>query len=1083
MSSKILLVTLWIITPLFILANDSRLLRQPDISDQQVTFTYSNNIWTCGINGGDAQRLTTFEGTESNPRFSPDGRWIAFSSSRNGSTNVFVKSLTSGEIRQLTYHPYPDIVKGWTPDGRVLFTSGREGAPIPYSKFYTIGIEGGMPDALPIPRGHRGDFSADGNYFAYEMVAPVDEEWRNYRGGQNRPIWLMDMEDFSVRELPTEDNSKNYHPVWIENTIYFLSDRDHTLNIYSWNMETEELQQRTFFSEFDIKNLNSGGGKLVFEYAGYIYRMDPDRMNPRKLNISVSGDFPWARPQWKGVSNYATNASLSPTGVRAVMEARGEIFTLPSDKGDWRNLTNSPGARDRQPIWSPDGARIAWFSDQDGDYQLVLDDQDGMGDRQTITLPEPTFNYTPSWSPDSKYIFYTDANLKLWLIDLQKNEVRKIDQGTFLHPMRTMDPVWSPDSRWIVYAKRLPSQFHVLMAYSLEDNEIHQLTDGLSDAVSPAFDASGKYLYFLASTDFGLNSGWLDMSSYDRPMNRAAYIMVLQKDEPSPLLPESDEEPIDEEENESENEKEDGKEEDNEEEQLVQIDFEGLNQRILSLNIPKSNYQKLIAATEGVIFLSENKEGQRGFDLHRYDLSKRESETYLTPLTYFTVSFDGKKLLYQANGQWGIVDAGGKVSVGDGRINVSSLKMRWDPIQEWRQIFDEAWRIQRDYLYVDNFHGADWEAVYQMYEPMLDHLNHREDLNYLLDIIGGEVAMGHSFVGGGDIPSTESHNIGLLGADYTVEHGHYKIEAIYTGENWNPELRAPLSAPGIDVSEGNFLLAVNGKAITTEENLYSYFENTAGRQTQITVNDQPKMENARTVTVVPISNESGLRRLAWVENNRRKVDEMSDGKLAYVWLPNTAMAGYSYFNRYYFSQQDKKGAIIDERFNGGGSAADYMVDIMGRELHGFFNNSINPELPFTSPGAGIWGPKVMIINEAAGSGGDLLPYMFRKMEIGPLVGTTTWGGLIGIWDYPALIDGGMITAPRGAFFDLQGEWSVENEGVDPDIEVEMTPSEVMKGKDPQLEKAVEEALRLLETEEVEILPEPEAPIRVKRPRE
>jgi len=1054
-----------------IFADSDKLLRQPSVNSDKITFSYGNNIWVVAKDGGDAQRLTTTPGREFNPKFSPDGEWIAYSGQKDGNISVYVIPARGGSPKRLTHHPTSDIVRGWTPDGKVLFTSGRKSAPVGYPKFFKVGFDDGLPEPLPIPRGYRGAYSPDGNSFAYEMVRPSDEEWRNYRGGQNRPIWVLDMDDHSLEEIPDNKNVRNQYPVWIDETIYFISDRDYAMNLYSYSMEAEELKQLTFFSEFDIKYLSAGEEFLVFEYGGEIYTFNPDDEEYTKVDINISGDFPWAISQWKDAENFINKGALSPTGVRAVFEARGDIFTIPADKGDWRNITETTGVRQREPAWSPNGENIAWFSDRDGEYHLKIGTQDGLEEPRKIDLPEPTFNYTPQWSPDSKHIIYTDANLKLWKVNVETEDITFIDQDRYIHPQRTIDPVWSPDSKWIVYAKRLENQFHALKVYSLEDDEVYQLTDGMSDAISPAWDASGKYIYFLASTNFGLNTGWLDMSAYDRPVERAIYMIVLDKDEPSPLLPESDEE------NPGNNNN------DNNNPQEVVIDFENIDQRILALNIPERDYTNLKAAEESVIFYTESVPHQWGNKLHRYNLEERESQPYLSPVNYFDISADGKKLLYRSSNTWGIVGTEDSPDIGDGRLDISNMKVKIDPRQEYEQMYDEAWRILRDYVYVENMHGADWDEIYEMYKQFVEHVNHRDDLNYLLSLLSAEVSMGHTYVGGGDMPETDDVNVGLLGTDLEIVDGHYRIEKIYTGENWNPDLKAPLSAPGVEVSEGDYILAVNGRELTAPTNPYSLFENTVDKQTVLTVNDRPTMEDSRNITVVPVSGEGGLRRLHWVEENRRKVDEMSDGKLAYVWLPNTAQAGYSYFNRYYFSQQHKQGAVIDERFNGGGSAADYMVDIMARELHGFFNNRIDQERPFTSPGAGIWGPKVMVINESAGSGGDLLPFMFRNMDIGPLVGTTTWGGLIGIWDYPGLIDGGMVSAPRGGFYNTDGEWDVENEGVAPDIEIEMTPKKVIEGQDPQLERAVEEALRMLEEDPVEILPEPDSPERAKRPEE
>jgi tricorn protease len=1072
-------------------AQETRLLRQPDISATQVVFAYANDLWTVNKSGGSATRLTSFQGSESNPKFSADGNWIAFSGQYGGNTDVFVIPSTGGEAKRLTWHPGADIVRGWSPDGKVVFESDRESVPRGATKLWQIGLNEGLPQALPMPRANRGDYSPDGKYFAYELVSPWDEEWRNYRGGQNRPIWVMDLNDHSVKTLPWQ-NSHDMQPVWIDKKIYFLSDRDYTMNLYGYDTQTSTLEQLTTFSEYDIKSLASGNGTLIFEYGGDLYTFDPQTKNQNKLRIEVKGDFPWLQPQWKNASDWLTNASLSPNGKRALFEARGEIITVPLEKGDYRNLTNSTGSREHDPIWSPDGKNIAWFSDASGEYSLMISTQDGLSKPREIKIASATYYYSPTWSPDSKYIAFTDHLQQLWMIDVATEKLTLIDKDSYLHPDRSINPVWSPDSKWIAYAKRLTSQYHVIEAYSVDQSKSLQLTDGLSDAVSPAWDASGKYLYFLASTNLALGSGWLDMSSIERPLRRSVYFMVLKKGEPSPLLPESDEEKIEKKEegkadakaekNPSKDKDKDKKTEPEKSKVTVQIDLDGLSQRILSLSLPAREYSVLKSGSEGEIFLAEVVQNQDGQTLYKYTLKDRKSDKFLSPVYFFTLSNDGKKMIYKSGALWGVVDTGGKPNMGDGSLKTAAIEIRVDPKKEWKQIFREAWRYQRDYLYVKNIHGADWNKVYAMYSPLVDHVSHRSDLTYLLDILGGEVSIGHSFTGGGDNPSINRVNIGLLGADLEVASNRYRIKKIYTGENWNPELRSPLSTPGVDVSEGDFIISVDGIELTVPNNPYSLFENKANRQVSLRVSKTADGANAKQVIVVPVENDFGLRTFAWVEGNRRKVDQLSNGQIAYVWLPNTAEAGYNYFNRYYFAQQNKQGVIIDERFNGGGFIADYFVDILNRKLRGYFNNVSGDRKPWTEPLTGILGPKVMIINEMAGSGGDMLPYMFKQMNIGPLVGTKTWGGLVGIWDVPELMDGGYITAPRGGFFDLNGKWDVENVGITPNIEVEMTPKEVIDGHDPQLEKAVEEAMRLLKENPVKLQSEPEAPVRVLRPK-
>lgn len=1087
---KLSLLGLYCLLLSSVTAQDTRLLREPDVSAKHIVFAYANDLWIVNKTGGEARRLTSFQGSESNPKFSPDGKMIAFTGQYGGNRDVYVVPVEGGESKRLTWHPSADIVRGWSPEGKVVFTSARESVPGGNEKIWELGLNEGVPKSLPMPRAHRGNYSPDGKFFAYELVSPWDEEWRNYRGGQNRPIWVQDLKDNSVKKLPWE-NSHDVQPVWMGGSIYFLSDRDLAMNVYRYELSSSKLTQLTFFADYDVKNLAAGGGTVVFEYGGDLYSLEPGGGSPKKLSIQLKGDFPWLQPQWKNAGAMLSNGSLSPSGKRALFEARGEIISVPVDKGDFRNLTQSTGSREHDPVWSPDGKNIAWFSDASGEYSLMIAKQDGLDAAREIKIPSPTYYYSPAWSPDSKYIAFTDHLQQLWMTEISSGKTTLIDKEPYLHPERTIDPVWSPDSKWIAYAKRLPSQYHVVMAYSMDQQKSLQLTDGLSDALSPAWDASGKYLFFLASTNLALASGWLDMSSLERPIRRSPYFMVLKKGEPSPLLPESDEETVEDgpavdstlkaaKNAKKADEKKDAAAEKSK--LKVEIDIDGLNQRILALEMPPRDYTKLSAGTAGEVFIAENIPNEEGRTLHKFSFKSRKAEKFTGGVQQFSISADGKKIMYRSGPQWIVCETSAPAAPGQGILNVSGVQVKIDPRKEWKQIYKEAWRFQRDYLYVKNVHGADWKKVYENYVPLLDHVSHRSDLTYLLDILGGEVSIGHSFTGGGDNPSVPRVPIGLLGADYEVMGNRYKIKKVYNGENWNPELRSPLSAPGVDINAGDYIISVDGRPLTTDISIYSVFENKANRQVVLSVSKNADGTAARKVIVVPVEDEYGLRILDWVESNRRKVDKLSNGQLAYVWLPDTGEDGYRSFNRYYFAQQHKQGVILDERFNGGGFIADYFVDILNRKLRGYFNNVSGDRRPWTEPLTGIFGPKVMVVNEMAGSGGDMLPYLFKQMKIGPVVGTKTWGGLVGIWDVPGLVDGGYITAPRGGFYNLDGQWDVEGVGITPDIEVEMEPKDVLEGRDPQLERAVEEALKLLKTNPVKLQPEPAAPIRAVRPK-
>jgi tricorn protease len=1067
-------------------AQGTRMLRDPDVGPNHIVFVHANDLWLVGRNGGDALRLTSSEGAETSPAFSPDGRWIAFSGQYGGNTDVFLIPAAGGEPQRLTWHPGDDIVQGWTPDGKVLFQSGREGQPTRLWQFFTVGVDGGFPAALEVPQAYHGEMSADGGWLAYQEIGYWDPEWRNYRGGQAQPVSVVSTASWERRTPPWE-GERQMAPVWMDGVVYFLSERDWASNVWSWSPQTGEEKQHSFHADFDVKSLGAGYGVVVYEQGGYLHELNPTTGNTRQLEVNVARDLNWARSRWEEVpADGLRDARLSATGKRALFEYRGDLFTVPAEEGSWRNITRSPGVADRHAVWSPEGDRIAWFNDDGGEYGLMVADQDGNNARR-IEIPDATFYFVPTWSPDGTRLAFTDTDYRVLIIDLASGVLTHVDTDRYAHPQRTMNPVWSPDSRWVAYSRRLDNQLRAIFVHDTRTGDTRQLTDGMADAITPVWDAGGKYLYFLASTDYALNTGWLDMTAYDRPVTRALYVTLLQEGEASPFLPQSDEETAEKAEVAGEEEgDEDGSESrrgDSGETPEVVIDFEGIAGRIVDApGLPLRDYQGLTDGPEGYVFVTEAIPNEPGVKVHRYSIEDREASDFLEGVVAATVSHDRKKLMYRSGSNWTIVGTSGSPPSGsDGRLSLGDVRIRVEPRAEWAQMLRDGWRFMRDFLYVDNTHGAPWDDVWDWYSAWLPSVNHRSDFNHLLDMVSGEIAVGHSYVRGGDYPDLTNPQTGLLGVDLEESSGYYRITRIYSGEDWNPGLQGPLSMPGMDVAEGDYLVAINRTELRSPTNPFMLLEGTAGRTITVAVNGRPSMDGARTIVVEPVSSENQLRTWAWVEQNRQKVYDLSDGQLAYVWLPNTGQGGYTYFNRMYFAQQDKKGAVIDERNNGGGSAADYFVEVMGRELTGYFNSRANDRKPFTQPMAGIWGPKVMVINERAGSGGDLLPYLFRFRGVGPLVGTKTWGGLVGTWDTPPLIDGGRFVAPRGGFFDVNGEWAIEAEGVAPDIEVRNDPRPVIEGHDPQLEAAIQEALRLMETEAITLMPEPAAPIRWRRP--
>jgi tricorn protease len=1058
------------------------LAQQPSLSRTHIVFACAGDLWLVPREGGAAARLTTHPGIESSPRFSPDGALVAFSGQYDGNTDVFVVPATGGVPRRLTYHPSVDTVVGWTPDGkRVLFSSARAN-PNGISMLYTVGLEGGFPEELPLPTAVSGSYSADGKRLAYVPTEQWQIAWKRYRGGQTTPIWIVSLADLEVEKVPRA-NSNDSNPIWVGDKVYFLSDREGPVALFAYDLAARKVERALANDGFDFKSASAGPGGIVIEQFGALHLFDTATGQARPVPVTLAGDLAEVRPRYVKVGSRIAAAEISPNGARAVFEARGEILTVPAEKGDIRNLTRTTGVMERDPSWSPDGKSIAYFSEESGEYALHVRDQSGQGPVKKIGLGQPpSFFYRPVWSPDGKKIAYNDKRLTLWYVDLEKGVPVKVDSTYYYNPTFTFDFGWSPDSRWLVYTKQLPSHMNIVAVYSLETGKASQLTDGMSDAKYPAFDRGGKYVFFTASTDVGLTPGWLNMSSMDRPVTRSVYVAVLRKDLPSPLAPESDEEKPKEEkkdEAKAETAKADAKKaaagakdkaagtEKPKEPEKVTIDFDGIGQRILALPVPAKNYVGLAAGQEGIVFLLESPQfvtamlggGGEGNTLHKFDLAKRKVDKFLDKVDGFVVSATGEKVLVRQGPQWTIAGTAGPVEPGKGVLRTGDMETYVEPLVEWRQMFREAWRIERDFFYDPGLHGLDAKVMIERYMPYVDAVASRQDLNYVFEEALGELTCGHVFVGGGDQPAVGRVGVGLLGADYEIANGRYRFDRVFDGENWNPRLRAPLTQPGVNVKAGEYLLAVNGREVTAAEEVYAPFEATAGKQVVIKVGPTPDGQGAREVTVVPVASESGLRNLAWIEGNRRKVDELSGGKLAYVWLPDTAEGGYTNFNRYYFAQVGKEGAVIDERFNQGGLIADYIIDYMRRPLMGYF--AAREGTDYITPVGSIYGPKVMVINEYAGSGGDMMPWLFRAAGIGPLVGKRTWGGLVGMAGAAPLMDGGFTGAPQSGFWNPNGTWDVENHGVDADYEAEMDPAAVKAGHDPQLEKAVEVALELL----------------------
>jgi tricorn protease len=1059
-------------------AQGTRLLRQPDISASQITFIYGADLWISDLNGSNLVRLTSTPAVESEPHFSPDGQWIAFSSNRSGTNAVYVVSAKGGEATRLTWHAANAIARGWSVDGKnILYASERETAPTAHMRLWSVPAIGGPSKLLSHQWGNDASYSPDGTKLIVDKMDRWDVEWRAYRGGQNTPLIILDLATQNETLLPN-NRTIDIQPIWISENIYFLSDRDGGVaNIWRYNTNTKAVTAITSFKGADIKWLSSNGKKLVYEREGLLHTTELNGSNNTQLAITVVGDFPWATARWENVGRRIESASISPTGKRAVIEARGEIFTAPIENGDVRNITQTSTAADRAPIWSPKGNEIAWFSDAGGKgYALMIAPQDGMGKTRSISIGISKMIWEPNWSPDGKYIAFVDDDLRVQVVELANGNITTADVGGINIERGNMGVTWSPDAQWLAYSKTGSNMLRGIKAWNVKTKNILSLTNPFADAFSPAWDRDNKHLYFLASTELGLASGWANTSSQNTRAEYEAYVINLRKADQSPFKPTSDEEEVKPEEKpkteeapkaadtkttdkpkvEEKPKAADAKPKDDKE---VIIDIADIDRRTVPLPLPKRNYVEIIAGPAGSMFINE-RIANRPSSLQKFTLESKEAKEFTTGANGISMSADGKKILFQQQGSWKIASTGGPAAA-DAKNVKTDLRTYLNREEEWAQIFNEAWRYERDFFYDANMHGRNWDEVYTRYAPLIPYIKHRDDLTYILDQVNGELSVGHSFVGGGDYPAIDNSSVGLLGADLVADKGRWKIGRIYNTESWNAGLSSPLDRPGIKIAVGDYIVGINGKELTANEDPYKMLDGTADLQTVIHVNKNPVFEGNTTEVIKPIRNETALRQRAWVEDNRRMVDSLSGGKLAYIWVPNTGGPGFVSFNRYYFAQQDKLGAVVDERYNGGGLLDDYMVDLMNRSLRGALTNEVPDGRPMRLP-AGILGPKALLINELAGSGGDYFPWAFKQQKVGPLIGARTWGGLVKSSVHYSMVDGGYLTAPDNAVFDpINRKWVAENEGVAPDIEVRQDAISLRAGKDPQLERAVKELLQTL----------------------
>ncbi|MFQ5743331.1 MAG: PDZ domain-containing protein [Acidobacteriota bacterium] len=1068
---------------------DARMFRYPDVSDELITFVYAGDIWVVDKQGGDARRLSSPPGEEQFPRFSPDGSMIAFSGNYDGNTDVYVIPAMGGEPRRITHHPSTDRLIDWTPDGReLIFASNRESGSRRFNQLYRVSARGGLPEKLPLAYGEFGALSPDGRRLAFTPKSREFRTWKRYRGGMAPEIWLFDLETYTARNLSNSD-ANDSQPMWHGDTLYFVSDRGESqrYNIWAYDLDDDSARQVTDFREFDITWPAIGPAEIVFQAGGRLYLLELASGRPHEVAVEVVTDLATLRPHNERVGDLIQASGISPSGARAVFAARGEIFTVPAEHGVVRNLSHSSGSAERYPAWSPDGARLAYWSDRGGEYQLTVRTADGAGEPETITSLGPGYRYRPFWSPDSKKIAFIDNTQTIQVVDVDSKQISKVDETLWLlHPaLAGFEVSWSADSRWIAYSRGLETQQSAIFLFDTETGSRYQVTSGYYSDSAPVFDPDGNYLYYLSNRSLSPIYSDLD-ATWVYPNTTEIVAATLRDDVPSPLAPRNDEEQVAGEEKETEKADKNQKptaagkgakgkraaaagqeqseqgatEDEGTKPEPVDIDLEGFEERAVVLPPEAGNYGRLRAVSGKLLFhrLPRTGSSSRQRPIAYYDLEERKETPVMENAAGFEVSADGKKLLVHQNDAWGIVELqpGQKI---EHRLPTATLEMTVDPKAEWRQIFREVWRTYRDDFYDPGMHGLDWEELRLVYGSLLDDAVTRWDVNFVIGELIGEVNSSHTYVGGGDTEPPRRRQVGLLGIDWALENGAYRVARIVEGAPWDIETRSPFREPGVEVSEGDYILAVNGAPLDTSEDPFAAFEGLAGETVQLTVNDRPTTEGARQVLVKTLASEARLRNLEWIEGNRQRVVQASGGRVGYIFVPDTGFNGQTELVRQFNSQMRKDGLVIDERFNAGGQLPDRFIELMNRQLVNriaFRHGAVATYPPVTH-----YGPKAMLINGWAGSGGDAFPYFFRTLQVGPLVGERTWGGLIGPAVGHQLIDGGFYTAPPGRIYGPDGKWFAEGHGVDPDIPVVDDPGAMAKGHDPQLEAAVDEVMRLI----------------------
>jgi len=1082
-------VTVFVLSAVPLLAQiDARMLRYPDVSADRIAFVYAGDVWIVAKEGGTAHRLSTPAGEERFPRFSPDGTKIAFSADYDGNTDIYVLPTEGGVPERLTHHPAPDRMLDWLPDGKsILFASKMQSGRTRFNQLFRVSASGGLPVRLPVPYGEFGMVAPDGHRLAYMPISRDFRTWKRYRGGMAPDIWLFDLQSHAAKDL-THSDANDSQPMWYgDTTLYFLSDRgpDLRANIWALDTGTGDLRQVTHFTEYDVHFPAIGPSDIVFEAAGVLYRLELPDEKLVKVPVTVITDLATLKPRRVKVAKYVSHVDVSPSAKRVVVEARGDLFSVPAKHGPVLDLTRTSGVAERNPAWSPDGKLIAYFSDRSGEYNLMVRPADGKGAERRVTNLGPGYRYTPYWSPDSKKLAFVDSSMGINLCDLASGKVTTIDHGLWLSHgnLESFTFSWSPDSRWLAYARGLENRHDAVFLYDTEKNVRHQVTSGFYEVTGPVFGPKGKYLWVMTDRHFepyysDQENTWI----YANSTELAA--VPLRKDVASPLKPRDDEEKPDAEKKEEAgsddgnakqsgktatgSKKPDGKkaesgEKKEEKPAPVRIDLEGMETRMVVLPVDPGNFDTLAAVEGKLLFLRIPNTGcddEKGGTLKYWDLEKREEKTVIEGIDGFAVAAGGKKILVNKGETLALIDIAPGQKLKD-TISLAGLAMTVDPRAEWRQIFTDAWRLERDYFYDPGMHGVDWNAMRQRYGKLLDNVVTRSDLNFLIGELIGELNSSHTYRGGGDVAKGPKESVGLLGADFALERGAYRIVHIVHGAPWDVSVRSPLEAPGVDVKEGDWLLAVNHVPIDTAADPWAAFQGLADKTVVLTVNDKPSMEGAHDVLVKTLKSEYRLRNLEWIETKRERVEKESGGKIGYIYVPDTGRNGQTELVRQFRAQFNKEGLIIDERFNSGGQIPDRFVELLDRPLYCYWR--VRSGRDWQWPPVAATGRMAMLINGWSGSGGDAFPLFFRDRHLGPLIGTRTWGGLIGISGVPQLVDGGMVTVPTFGIYSTQGKWIVEGHGVDPDIEVVDDPSKMVDGGDPQLDQAVQVVLEEIKT--------------------